>query len=450
MISIRRSLPLVALLAATMASPVLSQYAAGQNYSPNVRLIAHVPLAGVMKVSDIEVEQELSRPYAYVSRGPDPIGFDIVSLKNPEQSERIYSWAIEDPELHVGRGVNGKYFKLNNRYYYVQAVQIRPGSPNRDVSTIVFDVTGLPDTSTVREVGRIRVPQALGGAHNLFPYKHSTGLTLLFNTVEAPADYPYGAHAYDMEKFLAGDPDQGLAGGVPLPEPRGQARGYHDAYVAYDPATRQDKFYGGGPETSFLGGNFVYDITDIKNPKLMASIIAQPSMQAGGHTFVATPDGRYGMTIMTSPAHQPIRFWDLKPALDGETPVIRRPIGQWTADSRKSGHMIEVRWPYAFVADYQQGLRVLDIRFPHDPVEIGFYDTFNYRMPYERGGVALGAYGLDVRNADGLIVVADDYSGFWAFRMDEFNGWNGHDWGMPNSSSVQDWDNGPDGAPPVS
>jgi hypothetical protein len=52
-----------------------------------------------------------------------------------------------------------------------------------------------------------------------------------------------------------------------------------------------------------------------------------------------------------------------------------------------------------------------------------------------------------VRNADGLIVVADDYSGFWAFRMDGFDGWNGHDWGMPNASSVQDWDNGPDGAP---
>ncbi len=272
MVSKRRSLPLVALLATAMASPVLGQHAAGYNSSPNVKLVAHIPLAGVMKVSDIEVEQELSRPYAYVSRGP----------------------------------------------------------------------------------------------------------------------------------------------------------------------------------AAFLGGNFVYDITDIENPKLLATVIAQPSMQSGGHTFVPTPDGRYAMTIMTSPAHQPIRFWDLKPALDGETPVIKQPIGQWTADSRKSGHMIEIRWPYAFVADYQQGLRILDIRFPHDPVEIGYYDTYNYRMPHEPGGAALGAYGLDVRNADGLIVVADDYSGFWAFRMDGFDKWNGHDWGMPNSSSAQDWDNGPDGAPPVS
>jgi hypothetical protein len=150
---------------------------------------------------------------------------------------------------------------------------------------------------------------------------------------------------------------------------------------------------------------------------------------------------------MTSLAHQPVRLWDLKPALDGTTPVIRQPVGEWTVAPTKSGHMIEVRWPYAFVADYEQGLRVLDIRHPSDPVEVGFYDTYDYRTPYGVGTEAAGAFGLDVRNADGLIVVPDLQSGFWAFRLDGFNGWNGHDWGMPNSSSVQDWDNGPDGAP---
>jgi hypothetical protein len=109
--------------------------------------------------------------------------------------------------------------------------------------------------------------------------------------------------------------------------------------------------------------------------------------------------------------------------------------------------MIEVRWPYLFVAHYQAGLQILDVRYPTDPVQVGFYDTYNYRVPYQGGGTAMGAFGLDVRNADGLIVVADMQSGFYAFHMDGFDGWNGHDWGMPNNSSVQDWDNGPDGAP---
>jgi hypothetical protein len=424
-----------------------AQYPAGQNFSPNVKLVSHVPLAGAVKVSDIEVEQELNRPYAYLSRGPAPIGFDIVSMKDPSHSKRIYSWAIEQPDLHNGRGVNDKYFKLKGRYYLVLATQIRAGSPDRDLSSIVFDVTGLPDTSTIKEIGRIKVPEAPGGAHNLFPYRHSNGQVLLFNTVEAPQTYPYGALVYDMEKFVAGAADKGLVGGIPLPEPRGANRGYHDVFVQYDVANHRDLFYGGGPETTQLGGNYIYDITDIKNPKLLTSIIAQYSMQSGGHTFVATPDGRYGMTIMTSLAHQPVRLWDLKPGLDGTTPAIKTPIGEWTVAPTKSGHMIEIRWPYAFIADYEQGLRILDIRNPTDPVQAGFYDTYNYTTPYGVGTEAAGAYGLDVRNADGLIVMADMHSGFWAFKLDGFDGWNGHDWGMPNVSSVQDWDNGPEGVP---
>jgi hypothetical protein len=58
----------------------------------------------------------------------------------------------------------------------------------------------------------------------------------------------------------------------------------------------------------------------------------------------------------------------------------------------------------------------------------------------------IGAWGPQIRNADGLIVAADFTTGFWAFKMDGFDGWNGHQWGMPNNSSAQDWDNGPDGA----
>jgi len=65
----------------------------------------------------------------------------------------------------------------------------------------------------------------------------------------------------------------------------------------------------------------------------------------------------------------------------------------------------------------------------------------------EGGTIFNGAWGVDVRNADGLIVVSDFKSGVWVFKMDGFDGWNGHQWGMPNISSAQDWDNGPDGAP---
>jgi hypothetical protein len=81
---------------------------------------------------------------------------------------------------------------------------------------------------------------------------------------------------------------------------------------------------------------------------------------------------------------------------------------------------------------------------------VGYYDT--YDGPREKGfsdftTIYNGAFGLDIRNADGLIAVADMRTGVWALKMDGFDGWNGHQWGMPNISSAQDWDNGPEGAP---
>jgi hypothetical protein len=60
--------------------------------------------------------------------------------------------------------------------------------------------------------------------------------------------------------------------------------------------------------------------------------------------------------------------------------------------------------------------------------------------------VEQGAFGVDVRNYDGLVVLSDMRSGLWIFKVDGFNGWNGHDFGMPNISSVQDYDHGPGAA----
>ena len=42
--------------------------------SPNIHLVAHIPLGGYFRVMDDEIEQDPNRPYAYVSHGPGPRG----------------------------------------------------------------------------------------------------------------------------------------------------------------------------------------------------------------------------------------------------------------------------------------------------------------------------------------------------------------------------------------
>jgi hypothetical protein len=162
-----------------------------------------------------------------------------------------------------------------------------------------------------------------------------------------------------------------------------------------------------------------------------------------GQSITPTPDGRHAFT-QTDYRFSPSRVFDLKPGLEGEQATVSRPVGAWTADWRSVPRNAEVRWPYAFISHLDKGLQVVNLMDPTNPYTVAYYDTFDG----PDGKVRLdGALGVDVRNADGLIVVSDLTTGFWALKLEGFDGWNGHQWGMPNMSSVQDWDNGPDGAP---
>ena len=391
--------------------------------SRNIEVVAHLPLGG--SGCDIEIEQEMSRPYAYVCRSGDHAGFDVIDLADPARAEVIHRWRIEDVDLHVGSGGKDlKIFKWDGRDYVALAIQFRQGGPDNDLGAILFDVTDLP--AELREVARIQGLQEVGGFHNIFTYKHSNGRPLLFATTSTPF-----AHVYDLGYAVEGRLDEALVARVP--NPFTEARSYHDFYVGFHADSQQDRFYGGG-----TGGYFVYNVTDLENPELLVSLTGISGV-SWGHTFTPSPDGRY-VVAETEYQYAPLRIFDLQPGLDGEVTNIRQPISAWTANWEHLVHNHEVRWPYVFVSGYLDGLQVFSLQDPKNPKTVGHYDTY---LEPDDGRVMAGAWGVDVRNADGLIVLSDIQTGFWAFRMEAFSGWNGLDWGMPNISSAQDWVNGP-------
>src|SRR5262245_54008422 len=107
--------------------------APGEQGSKNIRLISHLaPLntSGPYNVSDFAMEQELSRPYVYVARANEfgaknpVIGVDIISIKDPAKPVGLWSWRIEDPELHRGPGsLAPAYVKTHGRYYLFNGFQ---------------------------------------------------------------------------------------------------------------------------------------------------------------------------------------------------------------------------------------------------------------------------------------------------------------------------------------
>jgi len=416
--------------------------------SPNIHVVAHVVNhPGAWKTADLEMEQDPDRPYVYVC-GFVNYDVQVYDVRDPAHPKLVYTWMIENPELHRGIGaMDGKYFKIGQRYYYAQSYQFFQGSPDADLGAVIFDVTGLPDSSKVKVVARIRYPAAPGGFHNTFAYKHSDGRVLYFATVNQSQ-----ALVYDLGKVVSGaDTSTWLIGKVPNPTPFRQlgAGGYHDFYVGYDPGAHQDKFYGAG-----LGGYSVWDVTHPEQPTQLFTVTGLGLDIA--HTFTPSPDGRYAVTE-TEYQFTPLRIWDLGPGQDGKQKNLDTPLSGWTADWRDLSHNHEVRWPYVFVSAYEDGLQVFDLKDPANPKTDGFYYTCECTHRHGFGGspdigwestisVEQGAFGVDVRNRDGLIVLSDMRTGLWIFRMDGFTGWSGKAYGVPNISSVQDYDHGPEGA----
>tara|TARA_Y100000590_G_scaffold364121_2_gene422190 strand:- start:8997 stop:10346 length:1350 start_codon:yes stop_codon:yes gene_type:complete len=421
------------------ARPVSAQENAEKRGSDNITVVAHLPLGEFRTISDVEVEQSMSRPYAYVGRqlasGRPPEtrverGMDVIDIHDPSNPKVIHRWRIEDPDLHVGGGGKDiKTFSWDGRHYVVLSTQFGQGGPDGDLGAIIFDVTDISDTLT--EVARIQGPLERGGFHNIYVYKHSNGRVLLFATVSAPH-----ANIYDLGYVVEGRVDEALVANVPVPESsqtRG-GRGYHDFYTGYHADSEQDRFYGGG-----TGGYYVYNVTDLENPELLVSLTGINGVRRG-HTFTPSPDGRY-VVAETEYQYAPLRIFDLKPGLDGEVVNINRPISAWTPNWQNLVHNHEVRWPLVFVSGYRDGLQVFTLQDPKNPKTVGHYDTDI--GPEEGVPITNGAWGVDVRNSDGLILISDMSTGLWLFRMEGFKGWNGLDWGMPNISSEQDFDNGP-------
>ncbi len=401
--------------------------------------------------ANVEIEQDRGRPYAYISGF---VNFDaqIYDVGSPASPKKIYDWTIENAELHRGLGaLDGKYFKIGNRYYYAQSFQFAQGSPDADLGAVIFDVTGLPDPNKVKIVARVRYGKTtgLGGFHNTFVYKHSDGRVLYFTTVSDKK-----AVIWDLSKILSGaDTSTWIVGEVPNSTPNPQFFGgmYHDFYIAYDPATHQDKFYGAG-----LGGFSAWDVTHPDKPQQLFTITSFG--QDIAHTFTPSPDGKYAVTE-TEYQYTPLRIWDLTEAQGGKRQNIDVPISAWAADWHDLAHNHEVRWPFVFVSAYEDGLQVFSLKDPKHPKTEGHFFTCECQHEDGFGGspsngwhtmvpsVEQGAFGVDVRNYDGLIAISDMRTGLWLFHMDGFNGWNGRDYGMPNISSVQDYDHGPTGVP---
>ena len=142
-----------------MASGVASasaQWTAQKPGSDNINLLGHIPLGPPLSVSDVEVEQEVGRPFAYVGRmvfgDEGSKGTDIIDLSNPEAMQIVQA---ESGLWHPDKG-----WIFENANIYVPAREEASSSAGH---SDVFVVKNLLTSKTdVDELQRAARRQALG------------------------------------------------------------------------------------------------------------------------------------------------------------------------------------------------------------------------------------------------------------------------------------------------
>ncbi len=375
---------------------------------------------------EVVLGQHTSRPFAFVA-ARDRVS--IVDISDPAEPSVVGRLRIPPP-LGGLRVSDLELATIGDRHLLIAGLE--KTESNDAPAMVVFDVSE-PRSVADFPVAGYTTPDS-SPLSSIFAYKHSSGSIVLFATGGGDI------FALDLSALISGR--EPLVARYPTPELIDTMyTGFRDAYAAFDPVSQQDRLYGAG-----AGGYYIYDVTDLTLPSIEARVSAAAVRL--GTRVAATPDGRY---LVTGAGYRttPIYIFDMEPALEGQIPSVRTSIGAWTADWRNRARTFEVRWPYVFVAALHDGFQMFNMRDPGEPYTVGFVRTWTGKLPgiSDRNREEEGAWSVDVRNHDGLIAVADKQSGLWLLTVDGFEGWHGHGWGVPNASSVQDWQNGPDGAP---
>jgi choice-of-anchor B domain-containing protein len=154
------------------------------------------------------------------------------------------------------------------------------------------------------------------------------------------------------------------------------------------------------------------DIWDITNPGSPQRLASQPYPNAAYvHSGWWTEDGRYllvhdELDEQNFSLNTTIRVFDLA---DLRAPVL---AGSWVGPTRAIDHNGYVRGNRYYVANYSEGLTVLDITDPRNPTRIGFFDTF----PASAQMGFVGAWAAYPFYPSGAIAIGDINSGLYIVR----------------------------------
>ena len=383
---------------------------AGEFECKNVELLSHLSKKDMgaehrILVNDIWgwTDPETNQEYALVGKENSVAIVDVTDQMNPVY---LGSLPSHDPEaVAIWRDM-----KVNRNHMFVVA-----DAQGRENGMQIFDLTQL------RGVDRATLPatfietanyQGIGSAHNVFVHEE-TGYAYLAGSRGGRGRCGVGLHIVNVQ-----DPMNPTFAGCHH-EPQ-VGRSFSPGYV-HDV---QCVIYR-GPDATYHGREIcvapsetainIVDVTD-KSNTVSVAVMTYP-LVAYSHQGWFTDDHRYFIAndeldeanFRDSFTFRGTRtlFWDLE---DLDDPIL---LMEYFSPVKTTDHNLYVRGNYAYLSNYESGLRILDIEDISNPVEVAYFDTdpVSNRVSFE-----YGAWSSYPHFKSGIVVVSSMEQGLFVLQ----------------------------------
>ncbi len=288
----------------------------------NIELLSNTPISGTKGCWGY-VDSATNKEYALICA-----------------TNRLEIWDVSDPYSPTRTSTvptTGRDLKQVRPYsHYALAVN------QSDSGLQIIDLS-KPDSAVT--VFSYRTNSSVGGAHTVHIDGHYAYLGMNGNA-------PYSWRVIDIS-----DPLNPLEVGRYLtPLPSENYWQSHDSYV------KEDTAY-----IAFLSSGFsIVDISNKSSPKKIADVLYPGAFT---HNCWPTENGRYLFTT-DEVAGGHLRVWDIH---DPASPIQ---VAEWMPPGIPSIiHNVQVKGNYLYISYYADGVVILDIEDPAQPIEVGHYDT---------------------------------------------------------------------------